>query len=130
MTTPHKYAEILRAIADGVPATEFEFLYSNNKWVRINDDNLLFNLIKSLDKIRRKPRTININGFLVPEPLRDGLEIGGVYFLADCICNEIEEYRWSGSDIALLWLPSGLLHSTKEAAELHAKALLSFTRKS
>ena len=82
---------------------------------------------------RRKPKTININGFEVPEPLRslDGIWCvyyvvlgsstpdlsGRVYFFSQ------EDIPWIAS-----YLDKGLVHATREAAELHAKALLSFTQ--
>ena len=79
---------------------------------------------------RRKPRTININGFEVPEPLRVAPEIGTPYFLVDInIESRIDKIFWGNDKSDERWLSRGLIHLTKEAAELHAKALLSFTQK-
>jgi hypothetical protein len=85
---------------------------------------------------RRKPRTININGYEVPKPLRDAPIKNSKYWIAsitdadgsDSILNGSLEIRWDGDSSDLLWLKNGLCHSTKEAAELHSEALLSFTR--
>ena len=81
-------------------------------------------------KYRRKPKTININGFEVPEPVREPLELATSYYTPDLSAPEgYRIYTWS--DINLDWkeLNLGLIHLTKEAAILHSKALLSFTSK-
>lgn len=77
---------------------------------------------------RRKPRTIKINGFDVPEPVREPLDIGTKYY---CVIASHEDYAativWEGDVYDKRFLSRGLIHLTREAAELHAKALLSFT---
>ncbi len=80
-------------------------------------------------KYRKKPRTININGYEVPEPLRIAPSPDTtVYAVGITHTKFIMEHTY---DNARYWhkqlLNKGLLHLTKEAAELHAKALLSFT---
>lgn len=75
---------------------------------------------------------ININGFKVPEPCRKTLKVGTVYyyfepFIADNT-NNVNSCIWTNEEIDLKMLDKGLLHLTREAAEIHAKALLSFTR--
>ena len=77
---------------------------------------------------RRKPRTININGFEVPEPVREPLEDGDIYYLIS-FADDIYEMEWRGHESGKRWLNLGIIHLTREAAELHAKALLSFTEK-
>jgi len=80
-------------------------------------------------KYRRKTRTININGFEVPEPMRVAPAYGEIYF-SIAIRNTSKmaaEYIWRGDSTDLNDLRLGLAHKTHEAAELHAKALLSFT---
>lgn len=76
---------------------------------------------------RIKPKTIRIGDYDVPEPLRE-MKQGQVYWVAspvDDICYDgIKNY---GDAVDEAWLARGLCHSTREAAELHAKALLSFT---
>ena len=79
---------------------------------------------------RRKPRTIRIGEFDVPEPMRDApahrtdffvvyLDSEDLYFLDSWVGTELDEQR----------LAKGLCHLTCEAARLHAKALLSLTSK-
>ena len=78
-------------------------------------------------KFRRKPKTININGFEVPEPFRAPPETEQEYWLVDPANETCYPYHWENTSCELLWLRAGLVHPTKEAAELHRKALLSFT---
>ena len=81
---------------------------------------------------RRKPRVILINGIEVPEPLREKPEVGAKYWIPDIWDTEGDptsaaiHWKNDGSDNG--WFSIGICHLTKEAAELHAKALLSFTR--
>jgi len=75
---------------------------------------------------RRKPRTININGYGVPEPLREAPASGSSYFYAKLIAGSDVSW-WSGDNIDYMRLEAGIVHATPEAAELHSKALRSFT---
>ena len=77
---------------------------------------------------RRKPRTIRIGKYDVPEPVREPLENGKYYFAVSWDKNGACELRWSGDSVDTRLLKQGRIHLTKEAAELHTKALLSFTR--
>lgn len=77
---------------------------------------------------RRKPRTININGHEVPEPVREPLVDGSSYWIPSTepiSCTAFQ--RWSNDEYDQKWLKRGLIHITREAAALHARALLSFT---
>lgn len=83
------------------------------------------------ENFRIKPKTININGHEVPEPVREPLENGQSYFRAapwNWRPYGAIESVWYGNDSDILWLSRGLIHLTAEAAEAHAKALLSFTQ--
>ena len=93
---------------------EWEGLSANPLWCDRND-------------YRRKPKTININGFEVPEPFRAPPETEQEYWLVDPANETCYPYHWENTSCELLWLRAGLVHPTKEAAELHRKALLSFT---
>jgi hypothetical protein len=127
----HKHAETLRAIADGVPLSEFELRAIGSDW-SILDEALWSAWIYEPEhwEVRRKPKTININGHEVPEPLAY-LENGAEYFTFSIVegvptsehhCNRYQEL---GENHCRM----GIAHATKEAAEAHAKALLSFTAK-
>lgn len=79
---------------------------------------------------RRKPRTMLINGYEVPEPLRVAPEEGTQVYVASIYAKEGEEvgYKWGNNKPVLaVYLARGLLHLTAEASRLHAKAMLSFT---
>lgn len=81
-----------------------------------------------LSEYRRKPKPILINGIEVPAPLRkanygdkfyvvsSSSEYG--YFESAYTCHSIDDFR----------LENGLCHASKEAAVIHSKALLSFTK--
>jgi len=78
---------------------------------------------------RRKPRTININGFEIPEPVRWRLCDGDQYFIPDPTCRNLFHYIfWDGCMTDIHRLKCGLIHLTRDAATKHAKALLSFTQ--
>lgn len=76
-----------------------------------------------------KPKTININGFEVPEPCKTPLPLNTIYFIPMLDLCETKHARifWSDRERDNYNLTTGLVHLTPEAAELHAKALLSFT---
>jgi hypothetical protein len=75
-----------------------------------------------------KVKTIKIGEFEVPEPLREAPGEGTRYHCPDLqLPNKTEEHGWEGDKYDLYLLQRGLVHLTKEAAELHARALLSFT---
>ncbi len=77
---------------------------------------------------RLKPRYIDINGHQVPEPVREQLEIGQKYWVAD-IADTIDEWLWDDDERDDFLLERGLVHLTEAAAEAHIAALLSFTQK-
>jgi hypothetical protein len=75
-----------------------------------------------------KPRTININGYEVPEPMRVKPEEGEVYYVVCLPDISVTNYTFYNGHPETRWLSQGLLHKTREAAELHLEALLSFTK--
>jgi len=82
---------------------------------------------------RRKPRFILINGIEVPEPMREKPEFGASYWIPDIWDTSgrlsSSEMTWEDHETDNDWFFTGICHLTREAAELHAKALLSFTKK-
>lgn len=76
-------------------------------------------------KYRVKPKTILVNGFEVPEPMRVIPPIRDEFYLAATTINEFNIcLNWTGFPSDELWLSRGLCHTTKEAAIAHAKAML------
>jgi len=79
---------------------------------------------------RRKPRTININGFEVPEPVRQILPYESIYYVPDIGHPEASlESMWQDDEIDIHRLDQGIVHLNNDAAIAHAKALTSFTTK-
>lgn len=129
----HKHAENMLAYAQDAMETdkpwerwEYLAIECSNTWRKCEGQPAWHFAME----YRRKPRTININGFEVPEPVWEPLEDMQEYFVpslaydagADC-------HTWHGDKYDFRWLEKGLIHLTKEAAATHAKALLSFTQK-
>lgn len=77
---------------------------------------------------RLRPSFIDINSHQVPEPVREPLQEGQEYWVAD-VTKWDDEWYWNDDNIDNLWLERGLIHLTKEAADIHIAALLSFTQK-
>lgn len=65
---------------------------------------------------------------VIPEPVREPLEIGQEYWVAE-IASSAEQWLWDDDARDWFWLERGIIHLTKEAAESHIAALLSFTQK-
>ena len=135
--TAHIHAENMRLYAEDALTTDEPWLlwqWKDNLGLWRNFDSHSLTIHPSWYpevEYRRKPRTININGFEVPEPLRIEPKFEEPYWIADPASRDLaDQYKWAGHTVDFRWLQRGLLHLTKEAAELHAKALLSFTEKS
>lgn len=77
---------------------------------------------------RRKPRLILINGHEVPEPLRVAPPVGAqVYIVNLADMRGTDPLYWAGDGFDMRCLSRGIVHLTREAAQAHARALLSFT---
>ncbi|MBD2791726.1 hypothetical protein [Xenorhabdus szentirmaii] len=82
------------------------------------------------NEYRLKPHTIKIGNYDVPEPVRKPLKRAQKYFVvATSRFFPAEAGIWDGAKIHMIYLERGLIHLTREAAELHAKALISLTSK-
>ena len=111
---------VVRAAANG---EEIEYLSHTGKWRDRGDG--MAETFKPRLKYRIKPRTITVNGFEVPEPMREAPEIGSRYWIATTTGQTLAGDAVWNADIAdLLWLSRGICHYTKEAAIAHAKAML------
>ena len=131
MNKPHKHAQLMLQYAQDAAETDkpwerWEYRYQDEKW-KDSDGPLHF---YSDFQYRRKPRTININGFEVPEPMREKPELNTQYFSVTVGVTENAKIAyWDDREIDNKLLNLGICHLTREAAEIHAKALLSFTKK-
>ena len=75
------------------------------------------------------PKTIRIGEYDVPEPVREPLEDDKEYWGVDPTAKELAwKYTWNNALFCNLMFRRGLIHLTKEAAVIHAKALLSLNK--
>ena len=80
-------------------------------------------------RLKPEPKTIRIGEYDVPEPVREPLEDDKEYWGVDPMAEELAwKYKWHNALFCNLRLRRGLIHLTKEAAVIHAKALLSLTK--
>lgn len=87
------------------------------------------------ESVKVKPKTININGIEVPEPVRELEERNLCYWAPNFggpteakVVNFFVAPGWDCVYEIRKYLAMGFVHNTKEAALLHREALLSFTR--
>ena len=123
----HKHAAVFEAAAQG-KVDEWEvnaIRWGSYVWDNaINYLNTLYNNPDILTS-RRKQKTHIVNGFTVPEPLRDEPAIYEPFFVEQpagksfCI-----EFSWGGFDIAKNSFERGIAHATKEGAIANCKARL------
>lgn len=76
---------------------------------------------------QRRPISIFINEFSIPEPLRVEPSMGTSVYFASVQKKELEPCTWNGYDWQKHALKNGVAHLNKKAAERHSKALISFT---
>ncbi len=75
------------------------------------------------------PKTIRIGEYDVPEPVREPLEKDTEYWITNFSLEELAcSFKWYSDKFDNRVLKNGLIHLTKEAAVIHAKALLSLTK--
>lgn len=125
----HPHADLMAKAAEIAKTDQYwqrhfeEKFHSTDKWNPMSDV-----FFQTHREYRLKPRTIDINGHQVPEPVREPLQEGDLYYgasTADGVFSAI----WNCDHIDSERLHKGIIHLTKEAAETHIAALLSFTQK-
>lgn len=85
-------------------------------------------LFDDSDEYRIKPRTIRIGEHDVPMPVSETPLYGQKYYMPSVTSEDLVSTReWIKHSIDRRLLSSGLIHLNREAAELHAKALISLT---
>lgn len=119
--TPHKHAEVLRQIADGVPLREFEVRQdgTNTTWMTLAFAD--FHVRPDFWEVRRKPQYILVNGFKVPKPLEE--DPGILVWVPSLMSDTLVVSRQNPRN-RLLAVERRIAHSTLEAAIAHAKAML------
>lgn len=77
---------------------------------------------------RIKPKTIRIGEYDVPEPMREMPTLRTDYYIADIVGSSLYGVAtWVCDADDIEWFNRGMVHSTKDAAICHAKAILSLT---
>ena len=77
---------------------------------------------------RRKPRTIQLGDYEVPEPCRVELEYGQEYFVPLMTTSGAKFCTWNGDKHDLYVLKANLVHLDFQSAEIHAKALIEVSK--
>lgn len=128
MSKEHKYAQVLRWIADG---EQVQVCSISAEWVNPTQSELFEAIITEYyppDRFRLAPRTIRVNGVEVSAPEMVNLQCGTLYFipaLHECEdCNMWYECEWRGSEFDSVMLSRGLVYLRKEDAIARAKAML------
>ena len=71
-----------------------------------------------------EPKYIVVNGVNVPEPVRELLEDGEKFWVADPSAYDIYGGWWASKALEIQCLSRGLIHLTREAAQAHIDAML------
>ena len=71
-----------------------------------------------------EPKYIVVNGVNVPEPVREPLKEGQLFWIASTSFGSPCSYHWNGAFSEKRWLSYGLIHLTEEAAQAHIDAML------
>ena len=78
---------------------------------------------------RRKAKTIRIGEYDVPEPLQIKPDMREKYYFVTFKGDDnVHSYLWSDDNVDNQLLSNRVVHLNREAAELHAKALISLTK--
>jgi len=128
--TKHIHAELMMeyakdAMETATPWRRWEKSWDGYTWQNLKDDPVW----GVACEYRRKKKTININGFEVPEPVKESeVEYGKVYYSFQLTSGEEHHVQWCNRDSQVELLKLGMLHYTTEAIRKHREALLSFTK--
>lgn len=121
MKTPQQHAQEILPLVTAQANGEVIQMYVGDEWSDCNEPTAFVDGCK----YRIKPKTIMVNGFEVPEPMREDLNNFERYFTpsvgSDSLCNH---HSWESDGYDKRHLSRGLIHLTKEAAIAHAKAML------
>lgn len=122
----HKHAALMLQYAQDAQETDTPW----DRWqTRLRDTEKWWTLLDQCSwlptyEYRRKPVTINVNGFDVPAPLKTMPTQGAVWLVVPHAEEYTSSYGADGQDWKRIAASRGLFHATKEAAVAHAKAML------
>ena len=116
------YAELAPVITAAAEGKVVQYLSADGNWYGSSGVFAYPNMYRIKPE---EPKTIKVNGFDVPEPMREAPAEGVRYYVASTQAREWCLSRiWVGLELDLRCLQRGLVYSTKEAAVAHAKAML------
>ena len=134
LPVPYKeisFKHIINAISDGkiVEVEKFDQM-GNPVWATISGIISINELNQLKDnRFRQAIPTINIGGYSVPKPLTEAPDEDLEMYIPN-VLNYLLYFssRWNSESLAhQKWLKLGMIHSTKEAAIAHAKALIAIS---
>lgn len=107
------------------PWVYWEYCGKNGTWQAMNSHPAWHQDIE----YRRKIQYVKIGGISVPEPCREPLEEGARFFMPVIVSTSslVTIAHWENNKYCYFLLKRGLVHLTREAAVLHAEAMLQFT---
>ena len=79
-------------------------------------------------KYRLKPKTININGFEVPEPLRVAPKFEVKYYYPNLCMDRVYGTEWQDTELDNDRFNNGIIYAEKENCWIYLNAILSFTK--
>jgi hypothetical protein len=129
----HPHAELMALYAQDAMETDKPW----ERWEFKSPDLDVWNSFKMcrptwepIYEYRRKPRTIRIGEYDVPEPVREAPDIEQFYFHVEFLADDgIHGHYWKGTVHDYRLLERGLVHIDPKAAEIHSKALISLSAK-
>lgn len=119
----HPYADILIAIAEG---KQIQNLTSEFEWIDLGHSEALSLINISNPVLRVKPSTIRIGEYDVPEPIREMPKNKDCVWLVN-LGGTLQPFECKYNADIITYFANGLLHKTKEDAEIHAKAIISLS---
>ena len=116
------YAELAPIIAVAAEGKVVQYLAADGNWYTSQGAFMHPNKYRVKPE---EPKTIKVNGFDVPEPMREAPAKAARYYVASTQSREWYLSRtWGGWELDLRCLRRGLVYATAEAAVAHAKAML------
>jgi hypothetical protein len=119
--------EMCKLIADGTDPARIEWTWGYQRtWYVLSDDSITGNPFTTENNIfRLKQKMVTVNGFVIPAPLDKVPEEDELFFFPVLQYEDFyDSNRWDGDKYDMRVFERGILHSTKENASMHAKALL------
>lgn len=118
---------LAQLLADNLTQEDFEIRFGDgdeSDWVGVHGPLTLRRVLEDPVVFRLKPKTRVINGFTVPEPLRE-IALKQKYYLVNVGYPNFYAgpFVFEGDKIDTPWLNRGLCFDSKEAAIANAKAM-------